>query len=618
MQNIIPVQEITPETQAPPSRFGRILEKAEVVIARIDALMDQNYVIQCACSFGKDSSVVLVLALEALRRRVVAGKPVSQVYVTNSNTEIESPAMDIYVEAMLSRVEAFAVQNGLPVELMQVTPSTTASFAYATLGRGKLPVFVGASRSCSIDWKLRPQQKAVKRLLSTLQNPGQLVTLVGTRFSESTTREGKMKDRGDGADTLVQSDEGFYSCAVIADWDVMDVWELLMACDKSRGGLIETFSEDFEWCLELYKEANSGTCVVLVGEGGNKAACGSRFGCAFCTVTGERDKSMEALISSAPEKHGHLEGVNKFRNFLIKTRWDMNRRDWLGRQLSKAGYLGVVPTAYSSDMRIEMLRYLLTLDVLEEERAEEHDAKLFRGEVELNEANRTLAGVTFQFITPQKLMAIDFAWSLTYGFKNAFPALREWYEIRVLGKRYPIPDIEDIEKPKVSSIRWFDTKEYPLPAKEDGLQDAFVTATNKDRNPGRPPARTVKDKVTGAQRHVVFYDEADEMEIDAAEAMLFVEDFEELYELSEELKPIDSAKYYLNQGFVKLGRGKAADYDEMARRAHYWERLQNVLVDEDVRSFVRKFTISDAEHSEILKELEAELDMEEESMDLFA
>jgi hypothetical protein len=268
-------------------------------------------------------------------------------------------------------------------------------------------------------------------------------------------------------------------------------------------------------------------------------------------------------------------------------------------------------------MRLEMLRYLLTLDVLEEERAEEHDAKLFRGEIEHNEANRTLAGITFQFITPQKLIAIDFAWSLTYGFKHAFPALREWYEIRVLGKRYPIPDIEAFEKTKVPTIRWFDTKEYPLPAKEDGLQDAFVTATNKGRNPQRPPMRTVKDKVTGASRHVVYYDEADEMEIDAADATLFVDGFEELYELSETLSPIDSAKYYLNQGYIKLGRGKAADYDEMARRAQYWERLQNVLVDEDVRAFARDHCISNEEHEEILKSLESKFDMEE-SMDLFA
>lgn len=382
-------------------RFSRIVKRAEATIARIGELIDQGCVLQCATSFGKDSSVVLVLTLEAIRRRVRAGQAVQTAYVTHSNTGIENPAMDSYTDAMIAELEGYCLREDLPVKVVKVTPSITSSFAYGTIGRGRLPVFAGASRSCSVDWKVRPQQKAVKELVSTLQNPGQLVTLIGSRYSESTTRETNMRGRGEESGNLVLSDNGYYSCSIIADWEMEEVWELLMACEAKRGGPYRTFTTDFSWCLDLYKEANEGTCAIITGDGGNKAACGSRFGCSICVVTGDRDKSMEAMIASAPEKHSHMEGVNQFRNYLINTRWDMGKRDWLGRTHSEAGYINVTATAYSAEMRRELLRYLLTLDVLEEERAEEHDARMFRGELEDTESNRTLRGVTFQFITPQ-------------------------------------------------------------------------------------------------------------------------------------------------------------------------------------------------------------------------
>lgn len=601
---IIPAEEIP--TIVEPSyhpRFAGIVEKAEGAIQRIGELIDEGYVLQCACSFGKDSSVVLVLTLEAIRRRIEAGQSVQTVYISHSNTGVENPAMDVYTEAMITVLEGYCKLNQLPVKVVKVTPSLTSSFAYSVIGRGNLPVFAGANRSCSVDWKLRPQQKAVRQLLATLQNPGELVTLVGTRFSESVVRGNKMRERGDDPTKLVLMEGGFYSCSIIADWEVEDVWELLMACEGRRGGPYRTYVDDFSWCLELYKEANEGMCAIITGDGGNKAACGSRFGCATCLIAGDRDKSMEAMIASAPEKHGHLEGTNRFRNFLSHTRWDMTRRSWLGRKVSEGNCMAIAPNAYSTEMRRELLRYLLTLDVLEEERAEEDEARLFRGEIENTESNQALGGVTFQFITPQKLLAIDFIWSLSQGFDHAFPALTEWYEIRVLGKRYPIPDIAPIEKGKIPETRWYPFPEGDGPVAMPGLRDSFLEATNGERHPGRPPVRTIRDRYTGESRRIVYYEESDEMEIDPAEATLFVDGFEAFYDQAPYESATTSAKFYLNQGLIKLGRGKAADYDEMARRAQYWHLLDIELAGEDLIEHALKHSISDQEHEQRLREI---------------
>ncbi|HHZ6935154.1 TPA: phosphoadenosine phosphosulfate reductase family protein [Pseudomonas aeruginosa] len=621
--HIIPARELHPvQVMTSAGRFARIVARAEACIERIGELIDQGYTCSAAVSFGKDSSVVLVLMLEAIRRRVEAGAYVQPAFVTHANTGIENPAMDTYADAMITDLEMYCARHSLPVTVIKVQPSMTSSFAYATIGRGKLPVFVGASRSCSVDWKLRPQQKALKQLLSTLQNPGELVTFVGTRLSESTTRASNMRDRGeDVAGALTLNEHGSYNCSVIADWAMEEIWELLMACDSKRGGPYRTYTDNFDWCLELYKEANEGVCAIITGDGGNKAACGSRFGCAWCTVTGERDKSMEAMIVSAPEKHGHMEGINRFRNHLIATRWDMGRRDWIGRTHSEAGYINVTGTAYSAEMRRELLRYLLTLDVLEEERAEEHDARMFRGELETTDSNEMLRGTTFQFITPKNLLAIDFAWSLSYGFDHAFPALTEWYEIRVLGKRYPIEDVAPAEKGVIPEQRWFKLDEWQSPALEMGLQDAYLEATNKDRYPERPAMRTIRDRFEGKDRNIVYFEEADEMEIDPSDAMLFADEFDEaFYEMAKTLAPTDSAKFYLNRGMVKLARGKAADYDEMARRAQFWRRMQRDLGSNDLRSYIRYLSISNAEHEAILESLKAEAPPAEapgDTMDLF-
>lgn len=54
-------------------RYARIVARAEACIAHIDQIIDQGFTCSSATSFGKDSTVVLVLMLEAIRRRVEAG-----------------------------------------------------------------------------------------------------------------------------------------------------------------------------------------------------------------------------------------------------------------------------------------------------------------------------------------------------------------------------------------------------------------------------------------------------------------------------------------------------------------------------------------------------------------
>ena len=91
----------------------------------------------------------------------------------------------------------------------------------------------------------------------------------------------------------------------------------------------------------------------------------------------------------------YMRGLNNLRNFLSNTRWDMERRSWLGRTI-KDGYVRVAPDAYSPAMMEELLRYALTID------AEERIAA--------NAAGLSLP--RFQLVSVERLFAIDAMWSL--------------------------------------------------------------------------------------------------------------------------------------------------------------------------------------------------------------
>lgn len=588
------------------SRFEGIREKAEQVIVHLVSLLEKGYSICTATSFGKDSQSVLVLFLEAMKRARAEGIELPPCFVSHSNTQIENPAMDSYTGEMIQALELYVEREKLPVQVVLAEPSVASSFFYATVGRGKLPRFVDSkARECSVDWKVRPQQKALKKTRKAAGDNRNLVVLVGTRISESASRADRMEKSGQDSVSLIPADQdGVYSNAPIADWGMSDVWELLMACDAERGGPYSTYLPNFQYTLELYKAGNEGMCAVIVGDGGNKAACGSRFGCGICTLTGRKDKSMEAMISSEPEQFGYLEGINRLRNFLVRTQFDFSRREWLQRGISDAGYVAISPDNYSSEMRREILRYMITLDVREEERAEEHSAALCSGDIPDTPQNRRLAHPQFEWVTPKNLLAIDFAWGIHGVFQHAFPALREWYEIRYLGRRYDIPDVDEKQYPRkgIPEKRYFFVGTFDHPWKVDGLRNLYSEAVNPYRHPHRPAFGAYKDAETGETRRVTYFEEADELDIDSVEANLFLMEYEDLYFDTLCLPAQDGVTYLLDRGLVKIGRGQIASYDRISRRSQFWSRLQQKLNVQDVEQYAIKNAISKEEHDQILVE----------------
>lgn len=112
--------------------------KAEAAIATLQGLIAQHVSLTLLCSGGKDSSAVVLLGLEAIRRSRAAGVVQAQHYVSTSSTTVENPAMHKHVMRLLDEIAAHCEEHDLPVEVRVVEPSLASQFVVTTIGRGTL------------------------------------------------------------------------------------------------------------------------------------------------------------------------------------------------------------------------------------------------------------------------------------------------------------------------------------------------------------------------------------------------------------------------------------------------------------------------------------------------
>jgi len=331
---------------------------------------------------------------------------------------------------------------------------------------------------------------------------------------------------------------------------------------------------------------------------GKKAPCGSRFGCWQCTITGERDKSMESMLAADP-RFSYMQGLNDFRNFLIATQWDMSRRERTGRTISEAGFVSIQPDVYNLQMRRDLFRYLLTLDELEVERAEAVDAALVTGELPSTPENERMRYPQFEIVSIADATLVDMYWSMTHSASHAFPALAEWYEIKVLGRRYPVPKVETAPRAPIPTKRWFKVGAFDQDAPADGLRDYLAEQWNPYLHPERPLGWR---EVNGER--VAWFEEGEGLEVDAAEAACVFDTYctTPMAIESRGHLAIESARFWLNEQVVRLPAGMGARYQHMAKRGQYFAHLMQRLniTPAELDEHIAVHSISDAEHNDLL------------------
>ncbi|MFL9886851.1 hypothetical protein PQR66_27680 [Paraburkholderia agricolaris] len=589
--------------------FEDILIRMEAAIAAMVSLILSGHSLCGTASGGKDSGCTTILLLEAIRRVADEGQPQADHFIMSANTMIENPSLLSHLDLMLAEIQDHADAEGLPVTVHVATPSLAAQFVVSTIGRGTLVrtpengVRKGKRiRACAADWKVEPQNRLRAKLQHDVVASGdrEIITVLGNRFGESAYRGTAMLARAESAVRPVRNADGDLTYSPIADWSVDDVWLMLaMFGDGANSPFAAAISpRSIERMADLYRAGNEGTCGVVLGETGNRSPCGSRFGCAFCCVTGERDKSMESMVKE-PE-HAHLAGLNRFRNYLQATQWDLGRRELVGRSLSKAGYIRVKPDVLSYQERISLLGYLLTLDALEVERAGQREADLATGRIADTPANRELCDVQFEMITPAQLVAIDFMLSMHHYAPHAFPAVSVWFEVHRLGRRYRIPDVTPYPKVPVPVHGWFKVGEFDAETPTDGLRDYGAEQWNPHRHPDRLSAHAQ----TTAGERVVYFEERDQLDVDAESACEFLTcTFEHDWYTRAQLHPaIESARFWLNEAILRLPHRMSQRYQIMAKRGQYFARLAerlNVTPAELDRHLILN-AISDGAHNALL------------------
>ena len=565
-------------------------------------LIRAGHSLSVAASWGKDSANCVLLLIEAVRRAVVEGI-YTQHFITTSSTGTEMPLMEMHAISCQDEVLKHCEEHGLPIEVHTVYPSLASSFVVSTIGQGKLPRFPenGKKRACSVDWKASPQQRLVAELNDRVlgENGREIITIIGTRLEESVSRAERMIARRESSTKPVRNDDGFLVLSVIKHWNLDDVWNTIeLIADPENSPYIPPISgESVERLFKLYRDANEGVCGINLGDKGNKSACGPRFGCWNCTIAGAKDKSMDSLLRD--DSNAFMRPLSNFRNLLMATQFDFETRELIGRKVSPAGYVQIRPDVYSFEFRQELLWYLLSMDADERDRAEQMEADIVCGRVEDTPDNRMMASPMFENVSLSQLALVDFFWGMHPYASCAFPALQIWYEVNILERRRRVPKQARAPKINVPTRRWFPVGRFDHNGvSSEGLRSHENELWNKHRHPERPATYCEVDG-----ERTVWFAENDNLSVDAVEACTFITcTFPDMVVDVRGLPAIDSTRWWLNEGFIKLPKGQGARYQKMAKRGQYFHSLalKLNLAPLELDRYLVANSISNQEHDKLL------------------
>lgn len=521
------------------------LPPAKRAIASLERILRASHPCQLQFSSGKDSSACANLLFTAAINVLADGLICPPIHVCHADTGVENPVVRALADAEQAKMEAFAAAHQIPLTIHRASPTLSASYAPRVIGGRALPPFPGVRRDCTTDWKIIPSQR-VTRLVLEQTRPGHVpvVTIIGTRASESSARAVNTLAREESAHTLWFSPLGEARLSPILDWDVDDVWTYLGEC---AAGEHQSYS-DFGDLMSFYSDAGASSCVVVADMRSTSKACGARGGCFVCTAVSQ-DGSATNMIASNPDRYPYLVPLVEFRDYIAATQWDWSKRNFLGRTIDGEGNIQVRADQYSPQMCESLLRYLLAAQ---------------------DSANRLGAPARVCAIGLRELIAIDFYWSLR-AWHPPFHALWVFLDHRA-GNVQHAPRVSDPIRPtplptlgKIHVGRTWDDREHPL--YPSGLRDPLWEMFSDSCG---PPLRQNK-----AGKIFLDLEESAEFDVDEEGAAMFL-DFEADRMIDQHHKVeadwTIAASIYLRYGLITLATGQSSGIDDMLRRAQWLQK----------------------------------------------
>lgn len=360
-------------------------------------------------SGGKDSTATLQLVWLALStmKKTDLKKPV---HVINTDTLVESPIIEKWVEKSLKIMDETAKKEELPFITHRLTPAMDQTFWVNFIGRG-YPFPRKKFRWCTDRLKIQPVNNFVK---SAIAEHGEIIMVLGTRKAESQRRARTMayyekkRVRELLSPNPTLANELVFS--PLEEWNDDDVWVFLMQYKNPWG-----YSN--QELLTLYRGATADNeCPLMVEK--NLPSCGkSRFGCWVCTMV-EKDKSMEAMIANDDEK-AWMAPLLEFRNKFGDEEQDRDRRSFKKMQGYLQGSYGKLHHGpYKKEIRERWLKELLEI------------------QLEINQ-NGPLEFSDLELISIPELRNIRRIWvNEKHEFDDSLPRI---YEL-VMGKKFDDPD----------------------------------------------------------------------------------------------------------------------------------------------------------------------------------
>jgi len=166
------------------------LEPHERAIASLKRVLLARHPCQLQFSSGKDSSCCANLMLSAAIEVMAEGHPCPPLHVCHADTTIENPLVRALADRELDKMRAFAARHNIPLTIHVGRPTLSARYAPRIIGGRALPPFPSGRADCTTDWKIAPSERISRRILESLPDDGpQLVTVIGTRSSESLARQ---------------------------------------------------------------------------------------------------------------------------------------------------------------------------------------------------------------------------------------------------------------------------------------------------------------------------------------------------------------------------------------------------------------------------------------------
>lgn len=564
--NLVDVTDLgAVQTCAPaPAAMLSLDEKVANAITAIKAQVLAGRHLCSAWSGGKDSSVVLSLALRAMRELTEEGVSVPTLHCVHSNTLMENPVVTAYNEQQIEQMERYAKSGGVPLKVWVASPGLSMDYLVSVIG-GRTIMSVGGVSKCQQMTKAHPLNKLKRQVrrhiaaeVGTKPKEVEIVSLIGTRFDESAARKRAMSDRGESAVEAVDAmDDGQLVLSPIADFTQMDVFEYIGNVRAKRAGY-ESY-DSWDQLVELYREMNGGDCMVvnyLVNKEQARTPCNARTGCWTCARV-SRDTSAESLVSTEGDKYKWMAPLLALRTYMIKMHFNPAARAWLARDVDEDGHIAITPNAYSPAWTKELLGLVLSIQADEQ-----------------IEARRLGIKPRFKLLSLKQVMAIELNWG-RYGYQDAWTAMKIFKSIYMEGKRFRIPDLDSIPTYTEKDVAF----RSRVPFADGQYNGIFSGLRDVDA-----AAAGCEDLIlTRDGKYLTRVQVGNEYDIDDEGLELFMEfEFERAID-SQRLNTTPSAAihYLLGLGTVQLFKGSHSDWDRMLRVSNQLERhgLRSILHD---------------------------------------